>query len=71
MDPDTVIPSAALKEGPPGHELLSGDQVRLEETGDEEARERAGEKESPEAWRPQPMLRPPGRLDADPPSTRT
>lgn len=49
VDPDAVIPSAALKEGPPGHELLAGDQVRLEENGDEEARERAGEKESPEA----------------------
>jgi hypothetical protein len=48
-DPDAVIPSAALKEGSPGHELLAGDQVGLEPNGEEEIRERAGEQESPEA----------------------
>jgi len=49
VDPDAVIPSAALREGSPGHELLAGDQVGLEQNGEEETRERTGEKESPEA----------------------
>jgi hypothetical protein len=49
VDPDAVIPSAALREGSPGHELLAGNQAGLEQNGEEETRERAGEKEPPEA----------------------
>ena len=49
VNPDSVIPSAALSEGSPGQEQLVGDQIGLEQDGEEETRERAGEEESPGA----------------------
>lgn len=44
-DPDATLPASALKEGSPGHEILTGDAVGLGREDDEER-----EDQSEESW---------------------
>lgn len=44
-DPDTTLPVSALKEGSPGHEMLTGDAVGLGSADDEDR-----EDQTEESW---------------------